>query len=360
MWWSPSRSRGAGRGWFILLLGIVVFAAFGGVVGYAYLKGLPGIGGEPPLIRADAEPYRRAPERPRRPRASPTPTPASSTVLAPAKPTQPRVERVLPPETAPPLEATEPEPTRCRQSPEQPSRLRDAAETASADDVAPMAPEATSPAASAALSALEAAAEPSSSPRPARRSRPDQRPATPSRRAPIEPAAPPVADAAAPPPAARGAPVAQRARTAVPQPRRRSRQSPPAQPRAAAPPPAPPPATEPAAAGPGRAGARRHQRQRRRRSHPVGAGVYRLQLAAVRSEGGLTQAWADLRQRYPAALGVGQPAGRADRHHLRAAVPPAGRAVHRAARRPPTPAARSGPSGGQCFIVGPIAPVRLA
>ena len=50
------------RGWLILLLGIVVFAAFGGVVGYAYYKGLPGIGGEPPLIKAERGAYRRAPD----------------------------------------------------------------------------------------------------------------------------------------------------------------------------------------------------------------------------------------------------------------------------------------------------------
>src|SRR4051794_41942597 len=49
------------RGWLILLLGIVVFAAFGVVVGYAYYKGLPGIGGEPPLIKAEPGAYRRAP-----------------------------------------------------------------------------------------------------------------------------------------------------------------------------------------------------------------------------------------------------------------------------------------------------------
>ena len=60
----------------MLVLGIVVFAAFGGVVGYAYFKGLPGIGGEPPLIRADAEPYRHAPDD-RGGLRWPTPTPAS-------------------------------------------------------------------------------------------------------------------------------------------------------------------------------------------------------------------------------------------------------------------------------------------
>ena len=71
-----------GRGWLILLLGIVVFAAFGAVVGYAYLKGLPGIGGEPPLIRAAGGPLPRT--RPATGAASPcpTPTPASSTSCA--------------------------------------------------------------------------------------------------------------------------------------------------------------------------------------------------------------------------------------------------------------------------------------
>ena len=83
-------------------------------------------------------------------------------------------------------------------------------------------------------------------------------------------------------------------------------------------------------------------------------GIYRLQLAAVRSEGGLTQAWADLRQRYPAALGGGEPAGRADRHHLRARC-----SACRPARSPSREAAANAcgsirGSGGQCFIVGPI------
>ena len=64
----PWQEPRQGRGWLILLLGLVVFAAFGGVVGYAYFNGLPGIGGEPPLIRAAAEPYRSRAERPRRPR----------------------------------------------------------------------------------------------------------------------------------------------------------------------------------------------------------------------------------------------------------------------------------------------------
>ncbi|MFZ1427164.1 MAG: hypothetical protein WAS21_10385, partial [Geminicoccaceae bacterium] len=93
----PYREPRGTRSWFILILGVVVFAAFGGVVGYAYLHGLPGIGGEPPLIRAEAEPYRHAPSD-RGGLAVPN---ASSSIVSVLRPTneRPRVERLLPPET---------------------------------------------------------------------------------------------------------------------------------------------------------------------------------------------------------------------------------------------------------------------
>ena len=95
------------RGWLILLLGIVVFAAFGVVVGYAYYKGLPGIGGEPPLIKAEAGAYRRAPDE----RGGLAVANANSSIVTVLRQQgeAPRVERLLPPETATPLEATEPD-----------------------------------------------------------------------------------------------------------------------------------------------------------------------------------------------------------------------------------------------------------
>ena len=55
----PYQEPRESRGWLILVLGVLVFAVFGAVVGYAYFRGLPGIGGEPPLIRAAAGPFPR-------------------------------------------------------------------------------------------------------------------------------------------------------------------------------------------------------------------------------------------------------------------------------------------------------------
>ena len=96
-----------GRGWLILLLGITVFAAFGAVVGYAYFKGLPGIGGEPPLIKAQEGPYRHAPSD-RGGLAVPNTNSSIVTVLRPQN-EPPRVERILPAETSPALEFAEPD-----------------------------------------------------------------------------------------------------------------------------------------------------------------------------------------------------------------------------------------------------------
>ncbi len=96
-----------GRGWLILLLGITVFAAFGAVVGYAYFKGLPGIGGEPPLIKAQEGPYRHAPSD-RGGLAVPNTNSSIVTVLRPQN-EPPRVERILPAETSPALESAEPD-----------------------------------------------------------------------------------------------------------------------------------------------------------------------------------------------------------------------------------------------------------
>ena len=94
----PYREPGQGRGWLTLLLGLIVFAAFGGVVGYAYLNGLPGIGGEPPLIQAAAGPYRRAPSD----RGGLEVANSHSTIIGVIGPQSEknRVELLLPPEPA--------------------------------------------------------------------------------------------------------------------------------------------------------------------------------------------------------------------------------------------------------------------
>ena len=83
-------------------------------------------------------------------------------------------------------------------------------------------------------------------------------------------------------------------------------------------------------------------------------GYLRLQLAAVRSEGGLTQAWADLRQRYPAALGSVSPqVERTDTTSGPLYRLQAGPFSNREAAANACGAIRA--DGGQCFIVGPIA-----
>ena len=87
----------------------------------------------------------------------------------------------------------------------------------------------------------------------------------------------------------------------------------------------------------------------------VGAGVYRLQLTAVRSESGLTKAWADLRDRYPAALASVSP----QVERTQTSSGPlfrlqAGPFANREAAANACVTIRS--TGGQCFIVGPIAP----
>ena len=307
------------RGWLILLLGIVVFAAFGVVVGYAYYIGLPGIGGEPPMIRAEAGAYRRAPDE----RGGLAVANANSSIVTVLRQQgeTPRVERLLPPESAAPFEATEP--------------------GAEADDTAPAAPDASAvdlsslpgdaagapavpvPASkpiAAVQTATAAAAPPASSPAP--------------RAAPVAPTAPapniqsPARLTAAEPPA-----------TAVPTPSRAVAASP-----------------APAAAAPGANGAP----QRLVRADPAarpaaasGGSVYRLQLAAVRSETGLTQAWADLRQRYPSALAAASPqVERTDTSSGPLFRLQAGPFTNRDAAVNACGAIRA--SGGQCFIVGPI------
>ena len=84
-----------------------------------------------------------------------------------------------------------------------------------------------------------------------------------------------------------------------------------------------------------------------------GVGIYRLQLAAVRSEGGLTQAWADLRQRFPAALGgVNPQVERTDTTSGPLFRLQAGPFTSRESAANACGSIRG--SGGQCFIVGPI------
>lgn len=308
--------RGRG-GWVTLLVGALVFAGFGAVVGYAYFNGLPSFGGEPPVIRADTEPYRRAPDE----RGGLEVANASSSIVSVLRPESepPRVERLLPPETPLAVEAPEPPP---RPAPEAPR---------AAPPPAPPPPQAAAPAAPPAVTAATpqpSAVPPAVEPPPAAATPPATR---------LPTAKPPQLAALAPP----AAPSAQ-----VAPPRRAAEPAPPPQRQARVEPTAPiPPATQrrlpaesPAAAGIGRAGE-----------------VYRLQLAAVRTDGGLTQAWAQLKQRYPGPLGTVSP--RIERTEttsgplFRLQAGPFG---SRETAADACGSIRAG--GGQCFIVGPVTP----
>jgi hypothetical protein len=328
----PYREPGQGRGWLTLLLGLIVFAAFGGVVGYAYLNGLPGVGGEPPLIRAAAEPYRYAPND----RGGLEVANASSSIVSVLRPQNegPRVERLLPPEPELGLESVEPE-----------------AEAAPAAEPTPRpVPSDTAALAPAPLPDKPAAApdEPVGA---------DTGAATTVLVPPAKPE-PPVQLAAREPPATIGA--LPRQEPALPAPVEPQPARPPAPPtpaRATTAPVAPEAVAAPLAPGAGP--------QRLVRADPAapvtsqrasaGAGIYRLQLTAVRSESGLTRAWADLRDRYPTALAAVSP----QVERTQTSSGPlfrlqAGPFADREAAANACVTIRS--TGGQCFIVGPIAP----
>lgn len=368
----PYREPGQGRGWLTLLLGLIVFAAFGGVVGYAYLNGLPGIGGEPPLIQAATGPYRRAPSD----RGGLEVANSHSTIIGVIGPRNepPRVERVLPPDPALALETPEPEadaaaapdPVPADPAPDaaapaetgstEPAVSAPPTTTADADPtLEPPAAEATlmpppKPEPPVQLAAREPPATISALPRPA--------PAP----TPAPPAPAPAPDAAQPAPVIQPAPVAQPARPPAAQPAPAAPgQSAAVQPRAA-PALAPIIVTPRVIAPPVAPGAGPKTLVRPEPATPdpaqpssAGAGVYRLQLTAVRSESGLTKAWADLRDRYPAALASVSP----EVERTQTSSGPlfrlqAGPFSNREAAANACGAIRS--TGGQCFIVGPIAP----
>lgn len=342
----PYREPRKSGGWLTIVLGAVVFAVFGAVVGYTYVNGLPGMEGEPPLIKADGGAYRHAPDE----RGGLDIPNASSSIVNVLKPKgePPRVERLLPPETPMAVESTDEPPKAPEPAP--------APAPAPALRAAPVAPPTAAP-----PTAVAAAPKPAT-PAPAAATPAPAKPVADSKPAPapepqrqVAAAAPSAAPPAAAPPAA--APTAL-VPPAVPQP------TPPAPapaaapvaaptpaPRAAAP--APPPAppapvrqarVEPAAPAPAPAPA------------PVSAGggsIYRLQLVATRSDSGLTQAWAQLKQRYPAALASADP--RIERTDTTTGPLYRLQAGPYASRDDAAGACstiRAG--GGQCFIVGPL------
>jgi hypothetical protein len=342
------------RGWLILLLGIVVFAAFGVVVGYAYFKGLPGIEGEPPLIKAEAGAYRLAPSE----RGGLEVSNANSSIVTVLRQQSetPRVERLLPPEPAAPLEATEPDTALGDPAPaDQPVMAPDAVDGVETGPLGADATEAPSappglpiPASKPAGPPVQlAATEPPSTigalpggmPEVAATAEPAPAPPTPAagelvpRQARPDPPRPSVEASALP----------ARPATAVPEPgagpTRLVRVEPATQQAAPAPPARTAAPTSPAIAPSPRTA--------------VGSGIYRLQLAAVRSENGLTQAWADLRQRYPGALATVNPqVERTDTSSGPLFRLQAGPFNNREAAANACGSIRA--SGGQCFIVGPI------
>ena len=295
-----------GRGWLILLLGIAVFAAFGAVVGYAYFKGLPGIGGEPPLIKAEAGPYRSAPGD----RGGLAVANTNSSIIELLRPQSepPRVERILPQEETPALESAEPE-VEIEPTPDQPvAALTSPEEEATAAALpyphskpALPEPDAASPAEPATISALP-------------QIEPSARPVEPIAAA--EPEAPPPPAPAPEPQTVQPAPACTRARDCGASTCTRS----------------PDARTDPRSTAPGPrrtdgAGTARTAAPDHRSGHlsPAARGC----PFGRRADPGLGRSAAAL-SRGP---GQRQSAGRADRHHLRPAVPSPGRPVHLARGR---------------------------
>ena len=309
-----------GRGWLILLLGITVFAAFGAVVGYAYFKGLPGIGGEPPLIKAQEGPYRHAPSD-RGGLAVPNTNSSIVTVLRPQN-EPPRVERILPAETSPALESAEPDADieTTAVPPDQPLASLNTPEEDAAATLDP-----TDPAAAIALPYPRSKPVP---PEPVVEAEPIE--TTISALPQVEPAAPPEEPAPEPqlpepapePAAARARAAARRAATARARAAAR-RTGARACCRGAAR--GGGACARPAAAGPRRPGGRGG-------TGAAAAGKRRGHLPSA-ARGGPLGRRADPGVGRPAAAlsrGTrwGESPGRADRHHLRPPVPPAGRPVH--------------------------------
>jgi hypothetical protein len=324
----PYQETRESQGWLTLALGVLVFALFGAVVGYAWFNGLPGVGGEPPLIRAEAAPYRHAPSE----RGGLAVANAKSSVVSVLRPKgePPRVERLLPPEAPMAIEADEPDPMPPASAPDQAAAgaRPEAAPAPNGDAAGATAP--TLPEATAAAAPDES--EPPAAPAPADA-------AVPAVPRPVAKPGPPPQLAAREPPATI---------SALPRPLAPSRAE--AVPRAA---PAPAAPRAPRAETPAQKVA---LAPRAPAPPPVTSGeIYRLQLTAVRSESGLNQAWTQLRQRYPRVLATASPkVERTDTASGPLFRLQAGPYGSREAAASACSAIRA--AGGQCFIVGPIAP----
>jgi hypothetical protein len=272
------------------------------------------------LLQAASEPYRHAPNE----RGGLEVANARSSIVSVLRPQgePPRVERLLPPETPMATETPAAEPPATAPTPPLPPLTAPAppptAEPAAPDAVAAAPPAPAPPIAS--EEPEEAAEEAAPQPAPTGAPLPILKPEPP----------PQIAAATPPPPAAARTPAPAAARSAAP-----TQPSPPPQQQARIEPSEPsPPAT---ALG---SGARN---------------IYRLQLAAVRTDSGLTQAWAQLKQRYPQALAAVGP--RIERTNTTTGPLfrlQAGPFPSREDAADACGSIRAG--GGQCFIVGPVAP----
>lgn len=333
----PYREPDRGRGWLVLMIGVIVFALFGGVVGAAWFSGMLTGAGEPPLVRANPQPYRHAPGE----RGGIEVANRNSSIVSVLEPKEdaPRVERLLPPEVPMAVEATEPEAVVEPQP--VPPPLADAEQSLPAAE-APALPadaqtEPTAPPADGSAPSATATAEPPAPPLPANVPMPVPRPraevgdlALSSTERAAQPAPPPTAARTPAPPAATARAPAPPAAARTPAPSRPSETA-----VAARTPATSRPAEPPAVA-------------------PPGEGIYRLQLTAVRSETGLTQAWAQLRQQHASVLGSTSP--KVERTETSSGPLfrlQAGPFRTRESAANACSVIRAG--GGQCFIVGPIA-----
>lgn len=374
---APERGR-----WLLWLAGLVVFGLFGAVVWYAYVEGLAGLGGEPPLVRAEAGPYKRVPDD----RGGLDVANQSASVIDVFRPPseQPQAEALPPPpQPTPPLDPTE-EDRRLAAPPDAPDPATlppPRAEPAPAPepprelatptpDPVPLPPPAAAEAAPgeppAAPAPAPAAEEPPAlaadteeapvvprggwipAPRPTPPGQVAQAPRVPERRAPPpalearepprvvvpRPEPPPRQVAAVPPPRPERPPQAAPRRP--PEREAQPRRSPPPPPRPAAGVEPPQPLVPPAPAAP---------------PAPARSSAYRLQLLALRSEGAMGQAWSQLRQRYPTVLSDLSPSIEriatvsGTMYRLQA-----GPFASREAASDACAAIQS--QGGQCFVVG--------
>jgi hypothetical protein len=335
----PYQEPRSSRGWLVLVLGVLVFTVFGAVVGYAWFNGMPGVDGEPPLIRAEAGPYRRAPAE----RGGLEVANVSSSIVSVLRPKSepPRVERLLPPETPMALESLPPE-----EDAAPPAAEAEAPPAATADTPSPSAPD------------MPAADVPTGAPQgtPADvAAAPADVATAPSEPAPAEPAP------AEPAPDGQGTPVPL-AKPTPPPPAQLAAREPPAtvptlpRPSASVAPQRPAAAPPPERAAPPRQARIEPMAPAALPSRPVapvGGDLYRLQLTAVRTEAGLTQAWAQLKQRYPRVLANLSPkVERADTSTGPLFRLQAGPFTSREAAASACSGIRA--SGGQCFIVGPV------